>query len=114
MAIKEKIKKVAPLILFNLVLPTIDIITDLLMIIRLFEGSFRCNEDDLGSPAFNQCKNFGPNNFCSSISFNCRQNAENPFFKKSCTDGEANKVLSQTCLKKGHPIFALGKFSSSS
>ena len=105
---KEKIKKVAPLILFNLVLPTIDIITDLLMVIKLFYGAFRCNESDLGSPAFKQCKEFGPNNFCSSISFNCRQNAENPFFSKSCSDGDANKVLSITCLKQGHPIFALG------
>ena len=111
MAFKEKMKKVGPLIIFNIILPTIDILTDLLMIIKLFEGAFRCNEEDKGSNAFQQCKAFGPNNFCSSISSNCRSSAENPFFSKSCSDGDAKNVLDNTCLKKGHPIFALGKFS---
>ena len=110
MELKEKIKKVAPLFLFNIILPTIDIITDLLMIIKLFEGAYRCNEDDRDSDAYGQCKEFGPNNFCTSISFNCDPNMRNPFFTKTCNESDATNVLTHTCLKTGHPIFALGHF----
>ena len=60
--VKERIKKITPILIFNILLPTIDIITDLLIIIRLFEGSYKCNQDDSTASLFEyeQCKAYGP------------------------------------------------------
>ena len=43
---KTKLKMILPIVLLNIVLPTVDVFTDLLMTIKLFTGGYACNYHD--------------------------------------------------------------------
>ena len=110
--VKERIKKITPILIFNILLPTIDIITDLLIIIRLFEGSYKCNQDDSTASLFEyeQCKAYGPHNYCSSLSNICKIKDIHPFFEQQCQEGNGLDVVKNMCKTTGHPLFAMAMF----
>merc|ERR1712243_230705 len=102
---RERIKKITPILIFNILLPTIDIITDLLIIIRLFEGSYKCNQDDSTASLFEyeQCKAYGPHNYCSSLSNICKIKDIHPFFEDKCQEGHGLDVVKNMCITTAHP-----------
>ena len=106
--VKEKLKKTTPILIFNILLPTIDVITDLLIIIRLFEGSYKCNQDETTTNLYEyeQCKAYGPNNYCSSLSNICKIKDIHPFFEDKCQKGNGLDVVKNMCKTTGHPMFA--------
>ena len=109
MSVMDKVKKVTPIVIFNIVLPTVDIITDLLIIIRLLEGAFQCGDEDPDSKFYQQCSEFGANKYCSTLNNVCRPEAGkyHPFFSRQCQNRDVDDA-ENICNKKGHPIFAMG------
>ena len=68
MTTKEMSKSFLPIILFSIVLPFIDIITDLRMIIRLYSGITGCIPLNVSHAEFVDCRN------TADLSTFCQQN----------------------------------------
>ena len=69
MTTKEMLKTFSPIILFSIILPLIDIVTDLRIIIRLFSGVFYCiPPEELNSTMEgNDIYGFSPNYYGSDF-----------------------------------------------
>ena len=65
MEFKTLMKMVGPVIVLNLILPTADIVSDLLTVIKLYVGAYGCYRSDLVFEQYNTCKN-NPLEYCTT------------------------------------------------
>ena len=101
----QKIKIATPIIIFNIILPTLDILTDFIMVVKLFLGAYKCNNDNSPeSEAFQQCQNVGPGQFCGTFLQNISTNLEENNQTINASD------IMNTCKISTHPVFAVGMF----
>ena len=56
---------VGPVIVLNLILPTADIVSDLLTVIKLYVGAYGCYRSDLVLEQYNACEN-NPMEYCTT------------------------------------------------
>ena len=56
---------VGPVIVLNLILPTADIVSDLLTVIKLYVGAYGCYRSDLVLEQYNACEN-NPMEYCTN------------------------------------------------
>ena len=104
----QKIKIATPIIIFNIILPTLDILTDFIMVVKLFLGAYKCNNDNSPeSEAFQQCQNVGPGQFCGTFLPNISTNME--VIRENNQTINASDIM-VTCKISTHPVFAVGMF----
>ena len=65
MEFKTLMKMVGPVIVLNLILPTADIVSDLLTVIKLYVGAYGCYLSDLAREQIQVCEN-NPLEYCTT------------------------------------------------